>query len=83
MTPHQLRELYTGAAAGGNGVGLGATGPTLPFSTAHLGPSQRLLDLSPNLSPLRYGMRPYDLAQQMLQQQGAVSKLLGKFLPQQ
>lgn len=32
---------------------------------------QRLLELS------RFGMRGYDLAQQMLTQQGAVSKLLG------
>lgn len=32
----------------------------------------RLLELS------RFGLRGYDLAQQMLTQQGAVSKLLGK-----
>lgn len=33
----------------------------------------RLLELS------RFGLRGYDLAQHMLTQQGAVSKLLGKF----
>lgn len=33
---------------------------------------QRLLELS------RFGIRHYDLAQHMLSQQGAVSKLLGK-----
>lgn len=34
----------------------------------------RLLELS------RFGLRGYDLAQHMLSQQGAVSKLLGKYL---
>lgn len=34
----------------------------------------RLLELS------RFGLRGYDLAQHMLTQQGAVSKLLGKFI---
>ena len=81
MTPHQLRDLYTaaGGGSGGAGIGGGGAGPGLTFGnpTGHLGPSPRLLDLSP-VAPLRYGIRPYDLAQQMLQQQGAVSKLLGK-----
>ncbi|CAG7733047.1 unnamed protein product [Allacma fusca] len=83
MTPHQLRDLYSQASGGGGGGGLGGGGgPGLTFGnpTAHLGPSPRLLDLSP-VAPLRYGIRPYDLAQQMLQQQGAVSKLLGSLRP--
>lgn len=74
MTAHQLRDLYVASSGGGGNGGTSQFGPS-PGS--HL-PSSRLLDLSP-VAPLRYGIRPYDPLQ-MLQQQGAVSKLLGKVL---
>lgn len=75
MTAHQLRELYVASAAGGGGAGT----PQFPQNAGgHHLQSSRLLDLSP-VAPLRYGIRPYDPLQ-MLQQQGAVNKLLGKVL---
>lgn len=47
-----------------------ATAPGHPL--ASLVSQQRLLEMS------RFGLRPFDLAQHMLTQQGAVTKLLGK-----
>ena len=47
-----------------------------PSTLSALVSQHRLLELS------RFGLRGYDLAQHMLTQQGAVSKLLGKFPPQ-
>lgn len=47
-------------------------GPS-PSALNALVSQHRLLELS------RFGLRGYDLAQHMLTQQGAVSKLLGKF----
>ncbi|XP_035708858.1 paired box protein Pax-6 isoform X3 [Folsomia candida] len=76
MTAHQLRELYVASAAGGGGAGT----PQFPQNAGgHHLQSSRLLDLSP-VAPLRYGIRPYDPLQ-MLQQQGAVNKLLGSLRP--
>lgn len=60
-----LRDVY-GAGAGA----AGAAPPSLPL--AGLLSQHRLLELS------RFGLRHYDLAQHMLTQQGAVTKLLGK-----
>lgn len=48
-------------------------GPS-PSTLSALVSQHRLLELS------RFGLRGYDLAQHMLTQQGAVSKLLGKFV---
>lgn len=62
-----LRDLYASAAAGA-AAAAGTTGHPL----ASLVSQQRLLELS------RFGIRHYDLAQHMLTQQGAVTKLLGK-----
>jgi len=79
MTAHQLRELYAssassgGATNGSNPGGAGSGAALFGNPGAHMNPSQGLLDLSP-VAPLRY--RPYDPIQ-LLQQQGAVSKLLG------
>jgi hypothetical protein len=61
--PAALRDLY--ASAMGTA---GASGHPL----ASLVSQQRLLELS------RFGLRHYDLAQHMLSQQGAVTKLLGE-----
>lgn len=52
--------------------GSSAAGPGHPL--ASLVSQQRFLELS------RFGLRHYDLAQHMLTQQGAVTKLLGKSL---
>lgn len=69
-----------------NVPGSSPTTPTTPAATATLFAGaqnntlgalvsqHRLLELS------RFGLRGYDLAQHMLTQQGAVSKLLGKHL---
>lgn len=54
------------------GGGLFAGGPNANTLGA-LVSQHRLLELS------RFGLRGYDLAQHMLSQQGAVSKLLGEF----
>lgn len=63
-----LREAYPGGAVGApHGAG---PAPALPL--AGLLSQHRLLELS------RFGLRHYDLAQHMLTQQGAVTKLLGK-----
>lgn len=52
----------------------GANGQPSPSTLSALVSQQRLLELS------RFsGLRGYDIAQHMLTQQGAVSKLLGKF----
>lgn len=61
--PAALRELYAAASSANQGS---------PHPLANLVSQQRLLELS------RFGFRHYDLAQHMLTQQGAVSKLLGK-----
>lgn len=61
-----------GAAALRELYGSSAAGPGHPL--ASLVSQQRFLELS------RFGLRHYDLAQHMLTQQGAVTKLLGKFL---
>jgi len=77
MTAHQLRDLYVAGGGGGSGGGVPPGNPSFgPSPGSHGIGSSRLLDLSP-VAPLRYGIRPYDPIQ-MLQQQGAVSKLLGK-----
>lgn len=63
-----LREGFpTAGVAGPHGAG---PSPALPL--AGLLSQHRLLELS------RFGLRHYDLAQHMLTQQGAVTKLLGK-----
>ncbi|KAJ9592801.1 hypothetical protein L9F63_015540, partial [Diploptera punctata] len=59
--PTALRDLYASAVGTA-----GSTGHPL----ASLVSQQRLLELS------RFGLRHYDLAQHMLTQQGAVTKLL-------
>lgn len=61
-----------GAAALRELYGTSAGGPGHPL--ASLVSQQRFLELS------RFGLRHYDLAQHMLTQQGAVTKLLGEFL---
>lgn len=66
LAPAALRELYGSAA-----VTAATTNPGHPL--ASLVSQQRFLELS------RFGLRHYDLAQHMLTQQGAVTKLLGKF----
>lgn len=48
------------------------SGGASPSTLSALVSQHRLLELS------RFGLRGYDLAQHMLSQQGAVSKLLGK-----
>lgn len=50
------------------------SGGASPSTLSALVSQHRLLELS------RFGLRGYDLAQHMLSQQGAVSKLLGKRL---
>ncbi|XP_077287363.1 paired box protein Pax-6-like [Arctopsyche grandis] len=66
-----LREGFpTAGVAGPHGVG---PSPGLPL--AGLLSQHRLLELS------RFGLRHYDLAQHMLTQQGAVTKLLGTLRP--
>lgn len=50
----------------------GSTGANSGHPLASLVSQQRFLELS------RFGLRHYDLAQHMLTQQGAVTKLLGK-----
>ncbi|XP_023711942.1 paired box protein Pax-6 isoform X2 [Cryptotermes secundus] len=64
--PAALRDLYASAIGTA-----GAAGHPL----ASLVSQQRLLELS------RFGLRHYDLAQHMLTQQGAVTKLLGTLRP--
>lgn len=61
----------SGTTAPPGGVFTNGTPPPLTLSA--LVSQHRFLELS------RYGLRGYDLAQHMLSQQGAVSKLLGKF----
>lgn len=53
-------------------TGLFSSGAPSPSTLSALVSQHRLLELS------RFGLRGYDLAQHMLTQQGAVSKLLGK-----
>lgn len=60
----------SGTVAGTGGL-FGASGPSSSTLSA-LVSQHRLLELS------RFGLRGYDLAQHMLTQQGAVSKLLGE-----
>ncbi|KAH8397493.1 hypothetical protein KR222_008316, partial [Zaprionus bogoriensis] len=59
------------ALFGGGGAGSAAP----PTNLSALASQHRLLELS------RFGLRGYDLAQHMLSQQGAVSKLLGTLRP--
>ena len=61
--PTALRDLYASAVGTASSSG---------HPLASLVSQQRLLELS------RFGLRHYDLAQHMLTQQGAVTKLLGK-----
>ncbi|KAL7732466.1 hypothetical protein ACLKA6_004425 [Drosophila palustris] len=64
-----------GGGGGGNGPpGAGAAAAAATNLSA-LASQHRLLELS------RFGLRGYDLAQHMLSQQGAVSKLLGTLRP--
>uniref|UniRef100_A0A1B0DA38 Uncharacterized protein n=1 Tax=Phlebotomus papatasi TaxID=29031 RepID=A0A1B0DA38_PHLPP len=65
------RDLFppaTGLFAGG----AAAAGSATPSTLSALVSQHRLLELS------RFSLRGYDLAQHMLTQQGAVSKLLGE-----
>uniref|UniRef100_A0A182YDA2 Uncharacterized protein n=1 Tax=Anopheles stephensi TaxID=30069 RepID=A0A182YDA2_ANOST len=62
-------NLFGAAAAA---AAAGAAGTANAHALAGLVSQHRLLELS------RFGLRGYDLAQHMLTQQGAVSKLLGK-----
>ncbi|XP_037940350.1 paired box protein Pax-2a-like isoform X2 [Teleopsis dalmanni] len=55
--------------------GIFSNGPPSPATLNALVSQHRLLELS------RFGLRGYDLAQHMLTQQGAVSKLLGTLRP--
>ncbi|XP_069691876.1 paired box protein 6 homolog isoform X3 [Periplaneta americana] len=64
--PAALRDLYASAVGTAGGSG---------HPLASLVSQQRLLELS------RFGLRHYDLAQHMLTQQGAVTKLLGTLRP--
>ena len=64
--PPQLRELYSSH-------GLSQMSQISQMSQMSQMSPARLLELN------RYSMRPYDLAQQMISQQTAVTKLLSKF----
>ncbi|XP_060656426.1 paired box protein Pax-3-B isoform X2 [Drosophila nasuta] len=59
----------------GAGSGNGPPGSAAATNLSALASQHRLLELS------RFGLRGYDLAQHMLSQQGAVSKLLGTLRP--
>ncbi|GAB0087913.1 paired box protein Pax-6 [Sergentomyia squamirostris] len=63
------------AAAGLFAAGAASAGNTAPSTLSALVSQHRLLELS------RFSLRGYDLAQHMLTQQGAVSKLLGTLRP--
>uniref|UniRef100_A0A182VM14 Paired domain-containing protein n=1 Tax=Anopheles merus TaxID=30066 RepID=A0A182VM14_ANOME len=65
-------NLFGAAAAA---AAAGAAGTANAHALAGLVSQHRLLELS------RFGLRGYDLAQHMLTQQGAVSKLLGTLRP--
>ncbi|XP_038111392.1 paired box protein Pax-6 isoform X5 [Culex quinquefasciatus] len=66
--PPSASNLFNAAAA----AAVAAGNPANAHALAGLVSQHRLLELS------RFGLRGYDLAQHMLTQQGAVSKLLGK-----
>ncbi|XP_037810426.1 paired box protein Pax-3-A-like isoform X2 [Lucilia sericata] len=67
IMPHSIATPPSLNAVFGNGP------PTIPLNT--LASQNRLLELS------RFGLRGYDLAQHLLTQQNAVSKLLGTLRP--
>ncbi|XP_065089481.1 paired box protein Pax-6-like [Ochlerotatus camptorhynchus] len=69
--PQSATNLFGAAAA----VAVAAGHPANAQALAGLVSQHRLLELS------RFGLRGYDLAQHMLTQQGAVSKLLGTLRP--
>ncbi|KAH8250994.1 hypothetical protein KR026_004096 [Drosophila bipectinata] len=64
-----------GVGVGGAGAGPGSAAAAAATNLNALASQHRLLELS------RFGLRGYDLAQHMLSQQGAVSKLLGTLRP--
>ncbi|KAH8307026.1 hypothetical protein KR044_003454, partial [Drosophila immigrans] len=64
-----------GGGGGGGGSGNAPPGSAAATNLSALASQHRLLELS------RFGLRGYDLAQHMLSQQGAVSKLLGTLRP--
>ncbi|XP_034108498.1 paired box protein Pax-3-B isoform X1 [Drosophila albomicans] len=64
-----------GGGGPGAGSGNGPPGSAAATNLSALASQHRLLELS------RFGLRGYDLAQHMLSQQGAVSKLLGTLRP--
>ncbi|XP_022225315.2 paired box protein Pax-1 isoform X2 [Drosophila obscura] len=67
--------MVGGLFCGGNGNAPAATATATATNLNALASQHRLLELS------RFGLRGYDLAQHMLSQQGAVSKLLGTLRP--
>ncbi|XP_017842415.2 paired box protein Pax-2-B isoform X3 [Drosophila busckii] len=67
--------LFGGAATGGSPLGSGAGATAAATNLSAMASQHRLLELS------RFGLRGYDLAQHMLSQQGAVTKLLGTLRP--
>ncbi|XP_038111390.1 paired box protein Pax-6 isoform X3 [Culex quinquefasciatus] len=69
--PPSASNLFNAAAA----AAVAAGNPANAHALAGLVSQHRLLELS------RFGLRGYDLAQHMLTQQGAVSKLLGTLRP--
>jgi len=69
-----LGGLFCGGSASAGPGTAGAAAAAAATNLNALASQHRLMELS------RFGLRGYDLAQHMLSQQGAVSKLLGKFL---
>lgn len=67
-----LSQNVPGAATASVSPASVFSGGASPSTLSALVSQHRLLELS------RFGLRGYDLAQHMLTQQGAVSKLLGK-----
>ncbi|KAH8371225.1 hypothetical protein KR093_006680, partial [Drosophila rubida] len=73
--PAPTLGLFGGGGGGVAGSGNGPPGAAAATNLSALASQHRLLELS------RFGLRGYDLAQHMLSQQGAVSKLLGTLRP--
>jgi len=69
-----LGGLFCGGSASAGPGAAGAAAAAAATNLNALASQHRLMELS------RFGLRGYDLAQHMLSQQGAVSKLLGKLL---
>ncbi|XP_070070427.1 paired box protein Pax-6 isoform X1 [Drosophila takahashii] len=75
-TAPAMGGLFCGGSAPAGGPGAaGAAAAAAATNLNALASQHRLLELS------RFGLRGYDLAQHMLSQQGAVSKLLGTLRP--